>query len=66
MPTPAALLASLLFGAFGLAAFVYGKKAALFKPMMIGAALMVYPFFVSQTWLLYLIGGVLCAGLFLF
>ena len=66
MPTPAALVASVLFGTIGLAAFVYGKKAALFKPMMLGAVLMVYPFFVSQTWLLYLIGGALCAALLLF
>lgn len=65
MPTPVALLGSLLFGTFGLAAFVYGKKSARFRPMALGTAMMVYPFFVSQTWLLYLIGSLLCVALFL-
>lgn len=64
MPSPAALFASLLFGVLGFAAFRYGKKQALLPPMGIGIALMVYPYFVSQTWLIYAIGCVLCGGLF--
>jgi hypothetical protein len=64
--SPAALLGSLLFGAIGLGAFIYGKKLVLFKPMVIGVALMAYPYFVPQTWLLYAIGCALCLGLYLF
>ena len=64
MPGPAALLASLLFGVIGFAAFRYGKKQVLWPPIAIGLALMVYPYFVSQVWLIYAIGCVLCAGLF--
>jgi len=64
MPGPAALFASLMFGVIGFAAFRYGKKQAAWPPMAIGIALMVYPYFVSQTWLIYLIGCVLCGGLF--
>ena len=40
---PSALFGSLLFGAIGLAVFVYGKKMVLWKPMVIGVVLMAYP-----------------------
>ena len=54
---------SLLFGAVGFVAFMYGKQMALWKPMVFGGALMVYPYFVPQTWLIYAIGCALCLGL---
>jgi hypothetical protein len=63
---PAALFGSLLFGAIGLGAFMYGRKLVLWKPMVLGVVLMAYPYFVPQTWLIYTIGCVLCSGLFLF
>jgi hypothetical protein len=66
MPSPAVLFASIFFGAIGLGAFIYGKKMMHWKAMSLGVALMVYPYFISQTWLLFTIGCVLCAGLFLF
>lgn len=65
MPSPANLFASLLFGLIGLAAFRYGKKSAQTYPIAIGIVLMVYPYFISRTWLLYLLGCALCAALFL-
>ena len=65
MPAPAALFASMLFGIIGLAVFMHGKKQLLWRPMAIGLALMVYPYFVSQLWLLYLIGAALCAAVYL-
>jgi hypothetical protein len=65
MPDFSILFAGLLFGTVGLAAFVYGKKNANWRPMVVGAALMVYPYFVEQTWLLYGLGVALCAALFL-
>ena len=65
MPTPAALFGLIIFGVVGLAAFLYGKKSALWKPTAIGLALMIYPYFVSETWILYAIGGVLCLALML-
>ena len=55
-----------MFGAIGFAAFIFGKKSARWKPMGLGVALMVYPYFISQTWLLYTIGCALCFGLILF
>jgi len=64
--SPAALLGSILFGAIGFGAFVYGKKMVLYKPMVIGVALMAFPYFVSETWLMYAIGCALCLGLYFF
>ena len=64
MPGYANLFAAILFGSAGFAAFMYGKKSASWKPMTIGVALMVYPYFIEETWLLYAIGITLCAGIF--
>ena len=64
--SPAALFGSLLFGAVGLGVFMYGKRMALWKPMTIGVVLMAYPYFVSQTWLIYAIGCALCVALYVF
>ena len=64
MPTPEVLFAAIVFGAIGMAAFVYGKKTANMRPMLIGIALIVYPYFVSQTWLVFLIGCLLTGSLF--
>ena len=60
------LFAGIVFGAIGLAAFIYGKKQASFKPMMIGIALMAYPYFVANTIAIWLIGAALTLSLFLF
>jgi len=64
MPTPEDLFAAILFGAIGMGAFVFGKKSAKMKPMIVGIALMGYPYFISQTWLLYLVGVLLTGSLF--
>jgi hypothetical protein len=64
MPTPAILFAALVFGLIGLAAFNFGRKNVLIGPMVIGLALMVFPYFVSQTWAVYLLGSGLCVALY--
>jgi hypothetical protein len=64
MPTPAALFAYLIFGVVGFAAFLFGRKSGNWTQLGIGLALMVYPYFVSEAWLLYAIGFALCAALF--
>ena len=58
------LIADLLFGAIGMAAFMYGKKQGRLKTTLISVAIMAYPYFVSGTVLLYGIGIVLTAALF--
>ncbi|MEO8305456.1 MAG: hypothetical protein ABI724_15165 [Betaproteobacteria bacterium] len=64
--SPADLFGSLMFGALGMGAFIYGKKMALWKPMVIGLVLMAYPYAVSQTWVLYAVGCALSVALFVF
>ena len=58
------LIAGLLFGSIGFVAFVFGKRNGLWKPAVIGILLMAYPYFVSDTLPLYVIGAVLTIALF--
>ena len=58
------ILASVIFGSIGFAAFIYGKKQTSFKIVVIGVILMVYPYFVQNPILLYAIGAVLTIMLF--
>ena len=62
LPTPAYLFGALFFGIVGYAACRYGKKACQPVPKWIGIALMLYPYAVSETWLLYGIGLALCGA----
>jgi hypothetical protein len=55
------LLWGLLFGSFGLGFFVYGKKQKAVVPLVCGLALMIFPYFISNTILLVLIGVSLIA-----
>lgn len=53
---PYSILAGLIFSMIGLGAFSYGKKLDLWQPKVIGLALMVYPYFIYNKWLLWGIG----------
>ena len=64
MPSPAAFFAMLIFGSIGFGAFLYGKKATVLRPLVIGLVLMVYPYFFSSVLLLWGIGTLLTVGLF--
>jgi len=66
MPTPANLFAVILFSIVGFGAFSYGRKQAAWRAMTIGVALMIYPWFVDRTWMLYAVGLALCAALYAF
>jgi hypothetical protein len=55
------LLWGLLFGSIGLGYFIYGKKQRAVVPLICGLALIVFPYFVSNSILLVCIGVVLCA-----
>ncbi len=66
LPSPAYLFGLILFGLIGLAAYRYGTRAALTKPKWIGVGLMLYPYAVSQTWQLYVIGSGLCVALYIY
>ena len=58
------IFACTIFGAIGFVAFIYGKKNKFFRPMIIGIALMAYPYFISGTFFLYFVGIVLTAALY--
>ncbi len=62
--TAAGLMAGVIFGAVGLGAFIYGKKTGRWRHMLIGVALMAFPYFVPSTLWQYVIGAVLTVGLF--
>ena len=49
-------LVYVVFGSFGLGYFVYGKKQKKTVPLVSGIVLMVYPYFVSNSILLVVIG----------
>lgn len=58
---PATLLWGLLFGSIGLGFFIYGKKQRAVVPLICGLALMIYPYFIGNNYLLVGIGVVLMA-----
>lgn len=66
LPSPAYIAGSILFGIIGFAAWRYGKKISHAPVKWTGMALMLYPYAVSTTWLLYVTGGLLCAALYYF
>jgi 4-hydroxybenzoate polyprenyltransferase len=54
------LLASLFAGLIGAAFFMYGKRQGRLPQMVVGVALVVYPYFVSSVALM----GAIAVGLF--
>ena len=52
MGSATSLLWGLFFGSFGLGYFVYGKRQQRMIPLGTGLALMIFPYFVSDTFLL--------------
>jgi hypothetical protein len=55
------ILWGLLFGTVGMGFFVYGRKQQAAVPLVCGLALMVFPYFVSNSVYLVLIGVALMA-----
>ena len=66
LPTPAYLFGAILFGLIGFAAYRYGKNTSRPHAKWIGVALMLYPYVVSETWMVYVVGAGLCLGLYWF
>ena len=56
LPTPAYILGAILFGIIGWIAFRRGRKESITVLVWSGVALMLYPYGVSETWMLWLIG----------
>jgi hypothetical protein len=64
-PSPAYLTGALLFGVLGLVAWRQGKRQGRPRTRWLGLALMLYPYLVSSTWVLWATGAALCAGVML-
>ncbi|MDL2338413.1 MAG: hypothetical protein QFE16_11275 [Pseudomonadota bacterium] len=65
LPTAAYILGSIVFGLIGWAAFRQGRKSGRRRTVWLGVGLMIYPYAISRTWLLYAVGIALCVGLVL-
>ncbi len=63
LPSPAYIAGAVVFGLIGLVAFRLGRRRERPVTAWIGVALMLYPYVVSRTFLLFTVGLVLCAGL---
>ncbi|MBF0569344.1 MAG: hypothetical protein HQL18_01015 [Candidatus Omnitrophica bacterium] len=59
-----AMIAGFVFATIGLVAFIKGKKHASWRKMVLGIALMAYPYFVSGALWICLVGLGLCAALY--
>ena len=64
LPSPAYILGAIVFGLIGYAAFRRGRKTSAPALTWTGAVLMVYPYAVPQTWLLWTVGVALCVWLY--
>lgn len=61
LPTPAYVLGAILFGIIGWVAFRRGRKTSVSVLTWTGVALMLYPYAISETWMLWLVGIALSA-----
>ena len=66
LPSPTYIFGAILFGVVGIAAYRYGKKTSVAATKWLGIALMLYPYAISETWLLYVVGAALCAAVYFF
>jgi hypothetical protein len=64
LPSPLYIVGAILFGIIGYIAFRRGRKTTAPALTWTGVALMLYPYAVSQTWLLWLVGSGLCGFLY--
>jgi len=61
MESSAQLIWGMVFGAIGLGFFVYGKKQRAAVPLIVGISLFIFPYFISNVFLLVTVGSVLVA-----
>ena len=64
IPSVAYIVGVCLFSILGWIAYRRGKKTEQPRTKWLGVALMFYPYAVSATWLLYVVGAALCAGIY--
>lgn len=62
LPTPAYLIGAILFGIIGVVAYYYGKRKSNKYVKWLGVVLMLYPYVVPSTWVMYVVGLGLCGA----
>ena len=63
LPSPAYIAGALVFGLIGFVAWRFGRKSERPVTKWIGVALMLYPYLVTDTVWMFVVGTALCAGL---
>ncbi len=53
------LILTMLFGGIGLGFFIYGKNQRAIVPLSVGIALFIFPYFVTELYVLFLVGALL-------
>jgi len=61
MENTSLLMWGMFFGAIGFGYFSYGKKQGKVVPLVVGIALFIFPYFISNTYLLVAVGSGLVA-----
>ena len=61
MEDPTQLIWGILFGAIGLGFFTYGRRQKAVIPFAVGVTLFIFPYFISNVYLLVLVGAGLIA-----
>jgi len=64
LPSPAYLTGSILFGVVGWITFRRGRKTSVGTLTWAGLALMLFPYAVSETWMLWALGAALCGWVY--
>lgn len=64
LPSPAYIVGAILFGLIGYASFRRGRRAHSPALTWTGVALMLYPYAVPQTWMLWALGIALCGWVY--
>jgi len=63
LPSMAYIIGAVLFGLVGMVAWRHGRRAERPVVKWSGLVLMLYPYAVSETWMLWAMGAMLCAWL---
>lgn len=64
LPSPAYIVGVIFFGIIGYLVFRRGRKSERSVLTWSGVALMLYPYAVPETWLMWVIGAVLCSWVY--
>jgi len=56
MDSAAGLIWSILLGAVGMGYFIYGTRQRVAVPFVVGVALMIFPYFVANVYIMVLVG----------